>query len=266
MEKINRWVAKHAILVYAVGIVLSMVLGSVVSAWRTGLACYLVVFVGIFLSAQWAFSRGDVLLREPIAHMERECDPFPYLEEAERQLQDPGPAHLKLNRRQTYATALLHAGKTEKALETMRSIPIKTTRGVGPAAKVTYYNNLMTAYWRLEMPEELENAYQNMLEHFASVKNKKERNFLQNIVDYKQAIMLQYHGAYAQARKAYTPNPQNRFAQVHDAWLMALIARGEGDIAQARKNLEFVIQNGNRLFVVEAAQALLTEINMEEQI
>lgn len=265
MEKQNRWIAQHATLVYAIGIAVSIVACLMLQVWLPGWLCYILMLAGIFFSSQWAYSRSNVLMRQPLETLRNACDPGPFLEETTRQLRYPGPANLRLMRRGNYALALTHTGKLQESLELLVSIPVETTRGIPVAWKVIHYNNLLTVCMRLDMHKEAEVAYQKMMEHFAVLKNKKDRQTLSRIVEMKQVAMKLHRREYAQALSAFTSTAQNRLEEVAEARILALIYLGLGEQKKAQEKLEFVVQNGNRLSLVAEAQALLANINMEEQ-
>ena len=114
MERFNRFVAKYVWIVYWAWVICLVVLWGV-SVWL-GMSQVVATFllVGfVWLGARWIFTRDQALRRAQVACMFNQCDPYPFLEEAKRQLLYQGTKPMKLTRLIDYSTALLEVGEVE---------------------------------------------------------------------------------------------------------------------------------------------------------
>ena len=268
MEWFNRWVAKHVWPVYIVSTVVLLLTVCVLMGIWSGVAdvfLFLALLAGIFLCARFAFSRGNVLLKKPLAVLLHECDPYPYLQEAQEQQNYPGNSSSKLARMTTLASALQEVGEYDKAWELLRNVPTEVAMGAHPLHQVIYCNMMFFMLVRQEQMQEAQRWHQKLLECYGKIKSEKYKKHLDGILKIHWAsyycVMQEYAEALQMTNGIQQKNLRDR---VVCAFSLAKIACMQGEKETAVKHLQFVIENGNKLYVVTEAKALLEKIQAEE--
>lgn len=209
-------------------------------------------------------SASDKLLKKPSKALNLECDPAPLLNETGEHLRHvrSGISHqpLLLN----HAVALSYTGDYEKALEILSTLDIEKYRIISPYygfLKVIYYNNLSDVYDELG---DLENA---SLYHEKTMLAAKKNGVLKS----KEMILARAseHLRKSEPEKALealecfkgrTPLDSVCSAMVY---AKAYIALKETD--QAKEKLNFIIEKGNKLYMVEQARKMLAEIEKAQK-
>lgn len=269
MHKWNRWVAENAWLVYIISAYVIVQATVVISAFSQipPLLWYILMVVLLYICVNWVFGRSNVLLSEAMQPLWNTCDPYPMVEEARLQLRYPGPKNMTLVRQCNFALALQYAGEYEEALEILTQMPIHKTFGIHAQFKTVYYNNLMALYVERNQLDKAVEAYDQMLHHYGKIKISKQRAALQHSLDAKKTLFHFCRQEYAMALSTPFPEPKNLLEQVLKAKIYARIYLAMGDLEQAKEKLEFIVQHGNRLYVVTEAKALLDSITTtsEEQ-
>ena len=270
MEKLNRWIAKHAMVVYAVSAVLAFVAAMVaIDRWYGpwALLIYLLLFGWIFLSSRFILNRGGALLKAPLDMLMHRCDPYPYLEEAREQMDYAGNWNMKLSRIITLALALCEVGEYEQMGQLLLSVSPEMVAKAHPANQAIYYSLLCNGYARQKKTAEMEMRHNQFLEAYQSVHNKKHKVWLEPRV-------ISHYASYHFARQEYSQALQflEKFPdqglrdRVVRAYSLARIYATINETEKAMEQLEFVINNGNQLYIVTEAKALLAKIKMEESI
>lgn len=268
MEKRNRWIAKNAITVYGCSVGLATwiaieVIFGYYGPWN--LIVFLLLLGWIFLSGRFIFGRSSVLLKVPTDTLMNTCDPYPYLEEAETQRSYSGNRSMKLGHITTLATALREVGEYGRMEELLTSTPEETVCRAHPVNQVVYFGLVANIYARQKNIQEMELWHDRLLTAYQKVKRQKHKVWL-------EPTMVSHHAAYHYARQEYAQGlqlledfpVQTLRDRVVRAYSMAKFRLALNDKETARELLEFVIKNGNKLYVVTEAQELLTRINSEE--
>ena len=268
MEKFNRWVAKHVWPVYIVSTVVLLLTVCVLMGIWGGVAdvfLYLALLVGIFLCARFAFSRGSVLLKKPMAALMHQCDPYPYLQETQEQQNYPGNSNLKLVRITNLAFALQEVGEYDKAWELLRNVPTEVAVGAHSLHQMIYCGMMFFMLARQEQMQEAQRWHQKLLECYGKIKSEKLKKRLDGIL---KSHWASYHVAmqeYPEALQIANGIQQKSLRdRVVCAFSLAKIACMQGEKETAVKHLQFVIENGNKLYAVTEAKALLEKIQAEE--
>lgn len=268
MEKLNRWVAKNAWLVYVtfgVSVVSIIFLWDDILKGPMPILLEVLLLTSIWLCARWVFTRGSVLLKKPLEILTQNCDPYPYLEEAEIQRSYSGNWNVKLGHITTLATALSEVGEYGQMEELLTATPEETVRRAHPVNQVVYCGLVASIYARQKNTQELELWHDKLLSAYQKVKLRKHKAWL-------EATMVSYHVVYHYARQEYTQGLQlleNFPAQplrnkVVQAYALAKFRLALNEKEKAAEHLEFVVRNGNKLYIVTEAKALLEKINTEE--
>lgn len=209
-------------------------------------------------------ANGVKLLNPTIHHMHNTCDPYPLLAECDDQL-----AYVKNKRdRQLIiinrAAALIALCRYEDALASLEALNIDEPYCL-PLWRYCYYANIACAALGCGEREKAM-VYRQKADQTAAITKPKEKALVQMTTnDWLTALCLldgDYHGAAAYL--SYQAPPENAYQQVNRAYLIGCVEKGFGNLANARFQLEFVVQYGNRLGVVAKAAALLEELNAQE--
>lgn len=210
-------------------------------------------------------SNGIRLLNPTVHHMHNYCDPYPLLQECDDQL-----SYVKNKRNRqpiivNRAAALIALGYDEDALASLEALNIDEPYCL-PLWRYCYYANIAGAALACGQREKAMVYRQKADQTAATITKPKEKELVQMTTnDWLTALCLldgDYHGAAAYL--SYQAPPENAYQQVNRAYLIGCVEKGFGNLANARFQLEFVVQYGNRLGVVAKAAALLEEIAAQE--
>lgn len=268
MEKLSRWIAKRNIWITRIGAFVLCVLviwGQLVWDWPVFLGL-LLYFGGYYLLALLVGSRADSLLRAPLKVLKEQCDPYPFLEEVREQQCYPGTEALKQMRTIDYAMVLRSIGEYDQAFALLSTTNIDKYAGTQPAVKAIYYNNLMDLCMLMGKHQEAVIWYDKLLLIFHDMKPGKQKDRLHHLVDTNRAMYHFCKGEWEQALQALgTAKIENLNDRIENAMMYARVYLALGETEKAIKPLQFVAENGNKLYFVTEAKELLAKINMEEQ-
>ena len=268
MEKRNRWIAKNALAVYrwSVGLAIWIAIEVIISFYGPWNLIVLLLLLGwIFLSGRFILGRSSALLKVPTDILMNTCDPYPYLEEAEIQRNYPGNRSMKLGRITTLAMALREVGEYDRMEELLTATPEETVRRAHPVNQVVYYSLVASIYTRRKNTQELELWHNKLLSAYQKIKLQKHKAWV-------EATMVSHHIAYHYARQEYAQGLQllENFPvqplrnKVVQAYSLAKFRLALNEKEKAAEHLEFVIRNGNKLYIVTEAKELLAKINTED--
>ncbi len=264
MKSVYTWIARHSGLCRAV-LFFGLIGFTVFAAgfeYVSLPALYLIGLVIWFTVGQFLSSAPAKLTQEPTEQLQQHCDPYPLLEELERQ------CGWNLNGWQgqlvriDYATALQNCGEYRKAGQILENINIDKFPGTTLAFKYIYYHNLANVLYRLDRREEGRIWYKKSLQIYGDIPNGKVRQPLVFPHDMMEAKFLHYEGNHAEAlqKVAWLKCPH-----MHSLLCAAMLA-AKCHIAleepeKAREKLQYVIDKGNKLHMVEEAKELLETLN-----
>lgn len=266
MEKLNRWIAKHPTTCRVSGMIFWICLGVIwlqlgMPMWVFAVLCFL-FFISLWLVLSTC---GAYLLKKPLEILQKECDPYPFLKEMNEQRTYPGNDTIKQLREIDYALALRCVGEYEKAFALLSSINIDKHAGMLPNAKVIYYNNLMDLCALMGKHQEAVIWYEKTMQIFRDMKPGKPKEQLRKAVESNRAIVHFCKGEYEQALQALGQvKVENLNDRIENAMMYARTYLAMGEAEKAVRPLKFVSENGNKLYVVTEAKALLEKIQAEE--
>lgn len=211
------------------------------------------------LSLVCGSSSTYVLQNTAIRIMNDQCDPFPLLEETNRQLlyvkNRSNRQLLSLNR----CAALIEAGDFEWAVTELEKINIDdpTPPSIG---RYVYYHNLTCATLACGQMEKAEVYYHEATRLYDDLRGKTQEKMRPLYVSLIADRHLCY-GEYPQAYDLLAPmQPTTQLSRMHRTYSLGRIALAQGDTATARTHLEYVMQNGGRTHLVHDAQKMLEEM------
>lgn len=260
MDIFFRWIEKHHKFVRAC---LALILGVGLGILRIKTDMSWILLIGLLL---WGSILVSVVSTYPLMRFQRralkilteQCDPFPLLKEMQDQVSHGYAQPLDTVLRIDLAVALFNCGSEQTALDVMRLIPVETTKKLSPIHKALYYYNL--AFFRMETGdfEGSEEAYRRFGEIAVGKVRKAFMKKYPEIFEMSEAEHLYRMGDYAAAlEKARRIRHKSASAKVGGALFCARCAIALGDRNAARQDLNFVIENGNRLSEVDKAWKLL---------
>ncbi len=215
----------------------------------------------IFINHVAVDSFRNKLLVPAIQQMDDACDPYPLLGELDVQASYPASESMRQIYLINRATALRNIGEFETALTLLRGINIDKSPSTVATIKFIYYNNLADLYHLLGHFDEADVWNEKAQQIWRDLpENKQKQQFSLN-VRAASAEALFRKGEYAEAMVLLDQLdfPALR-GRVDMALLYARCALQTGNVETAKIKLQFVLQNGNRLFCVEEARKILAEI------
>lgn len=263
MRAFQRWIANHPrlckfIMAFVVTLLCYILLDPNTFSFSTR---FLITFSLLFSGFLTINTMPDKLLREPLETLEQQCDPYPFLEEMERQMslvQENFQGQLtSIN----YAMALVQTGQNEKALETLESINIDRFPTASPFAKFVYYNNLCDVMMRMERFAEADIWYRKAQSIFQDLPNNKLKQRMDRTAQMNEIEALYRDQAYTTALRKLSRIPCNTQRSLMEAALLAARCNmGLEEYDKAREKLQYVIDHGNRLACVDEAKRLLEKL------
>lgn len=222
------------------------------------LTVYLIDLFILFLGNRFIGAAPGMLLQEPLEILEQKCDPYPFLEEMERQMARNDMSPQRQITEVHYATALRMVGQNQRCADILDSINIDRYIGVSPQAKFVYYNNLSDVLFALGRMTEAEIWHKKALRIYDDLPAGKIKNTLTDTIQISEAEALYYQQEYDKALRKVAWISCKSTRTLLDAALLAAkchIAMEEPE--KAKEKLKYVAENGNRLYIAEEASALL---------
>lgn len=263
MDHLFRWIAKHQRVVrFSLALALGCCLGIV--RIKTGMSVFLTVALVLWgailvsLAVNYSFMRFQ---KRALKIMTDQCDPDPFLHEMQTQVSYDLTPILDTMLRINLALAHYHKGSVQIAMDIMKHIPYDQKRKTNIAIKTIYYNNLSVFLTDLGDYDGAEEAYGHFME---LVNGKIRKAFVKqypNTIPMAEAEHLYRTGEYAAAlEKANETHPTHTQGKVETALFRARCAIALGAHNAARQDLNYVIENGNKLAAVDKAWELLMKL------
>ena len=266
MEKLNRFMAKHPRFCRFVVI---LFFAAMFCGWYVmdrPLLLVPVLLVVLVYGHWFVFAACDRLWKKPLEALKTECDPYPFLEEIKEQQSYPGNNATKQIRTINYALALRCIGEYDQAFALLSATNIDKNAGMPPAVKVVYYNNLMDLCMLMGKNQEAIIWYEKTAQIFHDIKPGKQKEKLRNTVESNRATWHFCRGEYELALQALSRvKIEDLNGRIENAMMYAHTYLALGEKERATKPLEFVAENGNKLYFATEAKELLAKMSMEEQ-
>lgn len=262
MEKLVRWIAKNRTLTMtAMVVVLGTLLG------------YLTVYLElskpsfILLAVVWATAMviivnncGSGLQNKALKVLNEQCDPYPFLEETREQLTYRNPPQTELVLKINHAMALRQTGEYQRSWEILHNIHIDKSAAISPMMKAVYYNNLTDILTHLGRYDEAEIWYRKTVQIINDLP-KRSGARLYGVRDAAIAEHFYRIGEYQAALERHSAaEVKHALSTVEAAMFRAKCAIALDDRETARKELDYVIEHGNRLYYVTEAREMLEKL------
>lgn len=222
------------------------------------LSMYIAGLFVLFFGSRIISAAPGKLLLEPLEILEQQCDPYPYLEEMERQMARKDLSPQGQVTEMHYATALRMVGQNQRCAEILEAINIDRYVGISPQFKFMYYNNLADVLFVLGRTTEAQIWHKKARRIYEDLPEGKLKQPLTHIIQISEAEALYYERDFDKALRkvAWINCPSQRC--LLDAALLAAKCHIElEEPEKAQEKLRYVIEHGNKLHIVEEAGALL---------
>lgn len=264
MKSVYRWIADHSGLCRTLlFLILSAFTFYAVSFEYISFLNIYLLDLAIWLTAGRFIATAPVkLLQEPVTQLRQQCDPYPMMEETQRQLarkfDDPHRQFLEIN----YAVTLRETGQFHLAAEILESINIDKFAGTTPFLKYIYYHNLCDICYLLDRREEARIWHRKFRQIYNDIPPSKGKQELAFTNDLMECELLYYESNPEEALRKVAWIKLPNLRMVLDGALLAAkchIALEEPE--KAREKLQYVVDHGNKLHIVQVAQEILESLN-----
>lgn len=192
------------------------------------------------------------------------CDPFPLLRISEKLLSSNISTVARRNLTVNYCIALRGIGEYEKAYEALKGLNIEDFPARMNLNKLILYNNLADLCFLLEKYDEVLEYHEKFEAIYNSLKMEKLDPAFQNAANSLCIDRLYINGDYLGALELMrNQKPTHLESRINTAFYYAKIYIKLGDKENAKENLNYVIENGNRLFAVVEARRMLEVLESE---
>jgi len=257
-----RWCAKNSrMIIYLGGIISTTILYQLVS--DLDLPIWFYIFFALCMAfILYCFMNyfKTSLLSKAARSLNEQCDPYPFLNETEDQL--------SYNHSKIYETVLLidkcaalaNLGEYQKVREILESINIDKYAGTLSLTKFCYYNNLADVYIHFGEIEKAEVWHNKSKQIFDDIKPEKSKSIYLSVLQNNAAEIAYEKKDYDKAQELINSSVVTNFRDsVYKALMIAKIYLAKGEKELAKRKLQYVVENGNKLYCVQIAKKMLDD-------
>ena len=260
MEKINRFLAKHNIAIYATSCVLWTALYCLLVR-KAGIGLFVFAMVMIYLSAAWLNTRHAVLLKKPMEILDTQCDPYPYLEELQRQKTYSSPWTLRYNITLFEVFALSAIGQMEQAYQLLITLQERIFRSRYKLLQINFCTSMVALCRNLGRSYDMENWHTKFMDIFQKMKPNRQK---QRLTEKMPLYLAQYH-CYRQEHDRSLELLAQCTAKTLYEQVIVTMAYARNYVAldekeKAKEALYFVAEKGNRLYIAQQARQMLAQL------
>ena len=198
-------------------------------------------------------------MQRAIKDLDDNCDPYPLLSETEKLLTYKNSENILQIVLMNRAVALADTGDYQGAYDVQKSINIDKNPVL--STKCTYYNNLFSFCMNLEKFDEAGVWYEKFIHIYDGLKGKRAWKLMSGTADSARALEAYRVGDYDKAiRIINSAEPKNMRVRISGAMDYARVCIAIGEKERAAEALRFVVENGNKLYCVKEAEAMLGEL------
>jgi len=257
------WIAKHRRLMYALGFICMVILDAYLMSFNIPVwLVFVIVCVPWVCYCRYVDSCPQRAQVDSLRELSLWCDPNPLLRDTDNLLDyKHGPVNraiVSLN----HSLAWRELGEYGKAYEQMIALKKKMSKRMNVLVKFTLLNNLADACTMLGRYDEAEHYYENLLEMYRNMPEKKRNAYNEQSVREAKADHFYRQGEYGQVLELLASvKPYNLKEEVSVSLLQAKAYLKLGDMEKAREKLDYVIKKGNKLYAVTEAKQLMETIH-----
>ena len=266
MDSLNWFFAKHRIIAFLFGALSYGVIFSLIFISFGAPDWLLIIYNMIaFLMSLCMQDAAIIKINKKVIKIRNDgCDPYSLLDACERLLSYKIAENTRLTVSMNKGVALTDIGKHAEAAALLENLNIHKSASTPYVTKMVYYNNLATVYYRLGELEKAEAAKESFGKLLADFKIKKTKPTFELLYSTLNAEQFYASGNYQKALDtALALTHDTNCGKVSHALLLAKIYLSLGNHEDAKKNLIFVIQNGNRLYATAVARELMAQTEKE---
>lgn len=265
MTKLNKWVIGHQNLAFNLFCILEAL--AIIAAYyflRGPIIAYIAISVVLFfLNDKFIKSRVNAEIDKAFSKSRNKCDPYP-LYDISTYLVDHKILgwNLHVQMIMNKCAALNRMGRYGESLEILKSITDKDLNAITDLAKASYCNNMMSTYIYLN---DIENAELWLAKTISSF------NTLRDYKKLKLEFALKLNTAEIHLLKGNFDcvgellgevKPPSLASELDFRLLRAKYNIHRNNLYIAKSDLECIIANGNKLYIVEKAKKLLAELDV----
>ncbi len=262
----NLWIAKHKPLSYILLTIFAVLLFIPVVLLELNDIVFLrYVYIALIVSSYTFITlSAQTTMNKAIVYLNVNCDPFPLLEVTTQLLP------LKHNKTETfliehnYCVSLYETGRYQQAYDRLSAMDSKRVEKMPPLHKAVYYYNLFVFCYALKNYSLATEWYDKLISFDKGIKNKVYKKSVANFMLNAGAIYADIQGDYEQAAKlldGIITNPNStKSVIVYAHYIYADICIKAGKLQHAEKCLNYVINNGNKLFCVPESKFKLDNL------
>lgn len=271
----SRWIIKHAKPLFIGLFTTFCIIGAVLLGcfgWDI-VAVFLLTFIFFMIIYVFYFYLINELLKKGIESCEQRCDPEGFLKITEELLSYGVKGWIRQVVLIDYYDALRWSGQYERTYELLKAVNIDKEAGTDSSTKVVYYYNLTDICTQVGKYDEANIWYDKMQQIYGDIKNEKIKQMYEHIVICGQAYDYYRKGQYAQTVQTVCElsailtamdksgnGKVKKCMLVDNSLLLAKCYMELGELDKAKECLEYVIDNGNKLYVVVEAKEILAKI------
>lgn len=192
------------------------------------------------------------------------CDPFPLIEITGELWGCDLKGNSKMITAINLNAALSAAGRYKEGYDLLKSADPSECRGNTAYLQTVFFNNLSSVCANLGYTSEYETYYGYSRSCYEQC-GKKLKKRLDPVLRQSQAGYEYMHGNYSAALRLIPGEERSLYGKVCGAWLAAECYIKLNDTENARKSLEFVIQNGNKLFIAAKAMDMMESLDQADK-
>lgn len=264
MKSVYRFLYDHTglcrVLLFGLLLALTVYLSSF--AYISFLSVYLIDLLIWFVVGRFIALAPAKLLEEPLRIMDQDCDPNPFLDECTRQLACSKPSAQQQLALINRATALRMLGENQQVLQILDNLNIDRFPSTTPFVKYVYYNNLADVLFEFDRDMEALIWHKKAMQIYQDLPAPQAAKFYGQSKILTEALVLYRQGNYEEALKQVTWMKCDAPRHLMDAAMLAAkchIALEEPE--KAREKLQYVIDHGNKLHIVQEAGEILDTLN-----
>lgn len=266
ISKLNHWIATHEII--ATVLISILCCGFYTLLFRNQFKSPLLIILGnvfvIYLCWRYVSYRKYAIINKAFDALDKDCDPYPLIDETTLLLKSL--AHSKDNTQMFIMyqqNALSHAGEYDRAyavLETMQ--PEKMSKKFVESMVILKYYYMFSLCDKMGRDEEAGSWFEKMEDAYSAARDPLTATRVGRSVENARLINLCREDEYDEALELLDGGKaETNLTAVLRAMRYVRVYMGKGEVDLARENLEYVIENGGKLYYVERAKEILASIN-----
>jgi tetratricopeptide (TPR) repeat protein len=264
MTKLAKLLARNKRLAYFLIIIIEAIALGIILAHFNITSSFLRIFLVVFLATftyLFVYTSPMYLVKKMQDEFNEKCNPEPFLHIIEELLSYKISEGERTNLLIDYCAPLCDMGEFQKAYDILTGINIDKKAGTPSVVKAVYYNNLAYACYMLGDNASADIWCEKMLQIYRDMPQNKFKKMLDDTSLISSAEKSYRNGDYSGAMILINQAElKHTRIKVNAALLRAQIYLKAENIENAKKELDYVISNGNKCYDVVRAKEILSEI------